>query len=348
MTHLAERPGAPLRSFGSRGRVIRRLAMALVPLTVLVAAVWWAVPMLSYSSFVPVPEFSEARLRELKANGVGTARIYGLDARGRAGDVEVRVTAGYMDERQIVLFMTLAPPARFTLSEAALRDQFGRVYRARSSFADSTTGEHIVTFEAPQPPLLVTGARLWLETTQIERERGPQRTRVSLSLPLVLTAPMGPTLAFFFLDMAINYGVMVVAALGYLALPHLAARMLKRREAWAAYLDGVTAGVLFLAIALPTYILIASAFRHDPAFSGRTRELDTYFTYVGMTRVALVVVWVIGVVIAFARARRAPTTGVAPFVSVAAVLLFLVLTLPLVEFAIACYIGTPFLLNPSC
>lgn len=331
-------------------RVIpRRPAIALVLLPLLLAAVWWAVPMLMYSSFVPVPVLSEARLIELKANGVHTARIYGLDAKGRAGDVEVSVRAGYMDERQIVLFMILSPPARFTFSDPELRDQFGRVYHPRSSFADSATGEHIVTFEAPQPPLLMTGARLWLEATQIEREPGPQRTRVSLSLPLVLTAWMGQTLAPFLLDMAINYVGMVVAALAYLGLIHVAVRVLGRREAWAPFTDGVTTGVLFLALALPTYILVAAAFRHVPSFSGRERDLDTYVTYIGMTRVALVVVEIVGLLIAFVRARRrAPTLARASLASAAAILLFLALTLPLVEFASACYIGTGFLLRATC
>lgn len=200
-----------------------------------------------------------------------------------AGDVTVRVRAGYMDDRQIVLFVELSPPARFVLAETWLRDQFGRVYRARSSFADSAIGEHIVTFDAPAPPLLLTGARLWLESRQIEREPGPERISIALSLAMILTAS-APTFAPFLLNMGINYAVLLAVAAAYLGLLYLIVHVLVRPETRGPLLGGITGGVLFLALTLPTYVLIATVARgcrgsarlrrhHAPARRVRERVL---------------------------------------------------------------------------
>lgn len=320
---------------------------ALVALTVAVAALalWWAAPALTYSSTVPPPVLSEARLRELKGN-IPTSGIHGIGSTLRVDGLEIQLLGGYMNERQLVLFLRLSPPARFVLSETTLRDQFGRVYAARSSFADAETGEHIVWFEAPQPPLTVTGARLWLESSRLERGAGPERVQVAVSLPFVLTSS-NSAWGSFLLGTAINYAVMAAVAVAYVSLFYLGA-LVTRRGAPRSVARGVRDGVLFLALALPTYVLIATSFRHVPSFSGRERELESYFTYLTVTRAALLVVWGAGLVTSFGRTLVVGKGAGSAVGSALAVLVFIVLTLPLVEFANACYIGAGFLLRPNC
>jgi hypothetical protein len=311
------------------------------------AIAWWSVPAVSPQPFVAPPVLSQTRQIELKAARVYTSRIVGLDVRGSTSGSDVRLVGGYLDPEQVVLFLRVDPPARLLSASTSLRDQFGRSYPVRGQAADLATGESVLYFGAPAFPLLQTGARFTLEASALERS-GAERVPASLSLSATVVAN-DPSWGAYLLDMAINYLVLAVAAGVYLGLTIAAVRLSgigpsTRR----AYLMGVSTGVLFAVLALPMFIAIGSLFRHDPIGpGGLERQLGAYLPF------AVVVFYLIqftAVMIGAERSERlsAVRRGRIWLASAAGVLLFLVLIQPLAEAANACYIGTGFLIHPSC
>jgi len=320
----------------------------LVVVLALGAIAWWSVPALTPQAFVAPPALSQNRMIELKANRVFTSRIVGLDVRGSTGGTDVRLVGAYMDAEQIVLFLRTDPPARTLAARTNLRDQFGRSYRIRSQFADLYTGESIVYFAAPGFPLLQTGARFTLEATELERS-GLQRVPASLSLSATVVAN-DPTLGAYLLDVAINYAVLAVAAGLFLILALAAAWLFRVRPATRrAFLGGLSGALLFVVVALPTYVAIAFLIRHDPIGpGGLERQTSAFLAAVEMT--VFYGLQVAAVALGLLRANRIAhvRAGRLGLATGAAVLSFLLLIQPLAEFANACYIGAGFLLHPSC
>jgi hypothetical protein len=332
----------PLRPFDVRIVLALLVALALVVIT------WWSAPALSPQTFVAPPALSQNRLIELKANRVFSSRIVGLDVRASTGGTQVRLIGGYVDAEQIVLFLRMEPPARSLPATTNLRDQFGRSYAVRAQAADLATGESVLYFSAPAFPLLQTGARLTLEASELERA-GFERVPASLSLTATVLAN-DPSLGAYVLDMAINYLVLGLAAAVYLALTIAGLRLFpagpSRRR---AYLAGVSSALLFIVIALPTYIAVAALLRHDPIGpGGLNRQPDALL----MTAEVIVfyAIQAAAVVIGVMRTKRVAQirTGRLGQASGAAVIAFLVLIQPLAEAANACYIGWGFLLRMSC
>jgi hypothetical protein len=115
-----------------------------------------------------------------------------------------------------------------------------------------------------------------------------------------------------------------------------------------AFLGGLSAALLFIAVTLPTYIAIGFLLRHDPIGpGGLSREPNAYL-------VAAHVVVFCGLRLAAVALGVIRTNRIAPMragrlglAAGSAVFVFLVLIQPLAEFANACYIGTGFLLHPS-
>jgi hypothetical protein len=320
----------------------------LVVAVALAAIAWWSVPALTPQTFVAPPVLSQNRMLELKASHVSTSRIVGLDISASTGGSQVRLVGGYMDDEQIVLFMRMDPPARTVSARTNLRDQFGRSYRIRGQFADLSTGESILYFAAPGFPLLQTGARFTLESSELERS-GLERVPASLSLNAIVLAN-DPTVGAYLLDMAIDYVVLAVAAAVYWLLTFAGARLFRvTAPTRKAFLGGLSSALLFILLALPTYVAIASLLRHDPIGpGGLERQPNAY-----LGTVELIVFYAIQVgAVAFGAVRtnriaemRGRRLGLA---TGAAVIAFLVLIQPLAEFANACYIGAGFLLHPSC
>jgi hypothetical protein len=309
---------------------------------------WWSIPALSPQTFVVPPALSQNRLIELKANRVFSSRIVGLDVRASTGGTEVRLVGGYIDADQIVLFLRLDPPARSLPVTTNLRDQFGRSYAVRAQAADLATGESVLYFSAPGFPLLQTGARLTLEASELERA-GFERVPASLSLTATVLAN-DPTLGWYVRDMAINYLVLGLAAAVYLALTIVGLRLVRpapsKRQ---AYLAGLSSALLFIVVALPTYIAVAAMLRHDPIGPGGLNRQPDAFIVAGEVLV-FYVLQVAAVVIGVKRANRLADMPSRRFgqASGAAVVAFLVLIQPLAEIANACYIGWGFLLRMSC
>jgi hypothetical protein len=310
--------------------------------------VWWSVPALTPQTFVAPPVLSQSRVLELKASRVFTSRIVGLDVRASSGGTQVRLVGGYMDAEQIVLFLRMEPPARTVPASTNLRDQFGRSYRVRSQFADIATGDSILYFAAPGFPLVQSGARLTLEASELERN-GVERLPASLTLTAIVLAN-DPTLGAYLLDVAINYLVLAVAAGVYLLLTIAGVRLFRVRAiSRQAFLGGVSAALLFIVVMLPTYVAIAFLLRHDPIGpGGLERQPNTYV--LGAHVVFFYAIQLAAVAFGVLRTNRIArirTRGLG-LATGTAVFAFLVLIQPLAEFANACYIGTGFLLRPSC
>lgn len=312
------------------------------------AIAWWSVPALTPQTFVAPPVLSQNRMIELKASRVFTSRIVGLDVRGSTGGIDVRLVGAYMDAQQIVLFLRTDPPARTLAARTNLRDQFGRSYRIRGQFADLSTGESIVYFAAPGFPLLQTGARFTLEATELER-RGLERVPASLSLSAIVVAN-DPTLGAYLLDVAINYAVLAVAAGLFLILALAGARLFwMRATTRRAFLGGLSSALLFVVVALPTYVAIAFLIRHDPIGpGGLERQTNAFLEAVEIA--FFYGLQVAAVALGLLRTNRIAhvPAGRLGLATGAAVLSFLGLIQPLAEFANACYLGAGFLLHPSC
>jgi hypothetical protein len=319
----------------------------LVVALALAVGVWWSMPALTAGrgggASLPL---SPARLIELKSRDVGTARINRLDARAASAGYEARLVGGYMDARQMVLFAYVDPPARFSPEAITLRDQFGRTYHLTAETADIATGENVVYFDAPAFPILLTGARLRLDVAQLDR--GPVvRTPVSLSLSAVVTA-RDEAWGGYVVNMAINYVALAVVSLAYLALLFAACVAARVGEATrSAFLARVLPAVAFTAVAVPTYIAVATLFRHNPVGAGGLQR--PFEQYVPAAEVVFFTLLVIAALIAIASAVRARAVSrlVAP-ATIAAVVAYLVAIFPLAEFANACYVGVGFILQPSC
>ena len=342
MTRAISAAPRPLRPFNVR------ILLALLVALAFIAVAWWSIPALSPQTFVAPPVLSQNRLIELKASGVFSSRIVGLDMRASTGGAQVRLVGGYMDAQQIVLFMRMDPPARSLPASTHLRDQFGRSYAVHAQVADLATGESVLYFFAPGFPLLQTGARFTLEASELERA-GSERVPASLSLTATVLAN-DPTVGAYVRDMAINYLVLALAAAAYLALTIAGIRLFraapsKRR----AYLAGVSSALLFIVITLPTYIAVAALLRHDPIGpGGLIRQPSAYVA--AAEAIVFYVIQAAAVVIGVMRTNRVAQMrgGQLGLFSGAAVFAFLALIQPLAEFANACYIGWGFLLRMSC
>ena len=342
--------GGPLRP-----RRLRPLFLA-AGLIALGVAIWWAVPAVVPQAYGPAPAFSQPRLIELKAQRVPSARIRGLDASAMSGDVRARLFAGYVDPERIALFLRLEPPARPALNALRLTDQFGRSYRFTGALADVDTGENILYFEGPGIPLSITGLRLALDIDRIERGRELEPQAARLALKTVLVG--GDEWNGYALNMAINYVALATAGLAYVGVTLVAIRISRgRRGPIVPFERGLIAGVAFAVLILPTYIAIATLFRHEPVGpGGLQRPLEEY---VPGSMIAFFAIEAAAIVVAVALASRTVRpVGTGPgaasgraWIALAAglaVLAFLVLTLPLAEFANACYVGTGFILRPQC
>jgi hypothetical protein len=334
-------PG-PLRPLSSL--ILPGLVVALA----FAAIAWWSIPALTPQTFVAPPVLSQNRMLELKASRVHMSRIVGLDITASTGGTQVRLVGGYMDAEQIVLFMRMDPPARTVSARTNLRDQFGRSYRIRGQFADLSTGESILYFTAPGFPLLQTGARFTLESSELERT-GPQRVPASLSLSAIVLLN-DPSVGAYLLDMAINYLVLAVASGAYLIVM-LAGALLFRVAAPVrkAFVGGLSSALLVLLVTLPTSVAIASLIRHDPIGPGGfERQRNEYLAAV--EAIVFYAIQVGAVAFGVMRTNRIARmrAGRLGFATGVAVLLFLALIQPLAEFANACYVGTGFLLHPSC
>jgi hypothetical protein len=101
-----------------------------------------------------------------------------------------------------------------------------------------------------------------------------------------------------------------------------------------------------LALAAPIHLTLGIWIRHDPpGFGGLQRQDQTYLFVAGASFVALLALTLLSAPLAaFLRTRHSGAT----LASLVGSALLVVLAFPILEFSNACYIGRPFLLQPSC
>jgi hypothetical protein len=195
---------------------------------------------------------------------------------------------------------------------------------------------------------LQTGARLALEASELERS-GLERVPASLSLNAIVVAN-DPTVGAYLLDISINYVGLAVAAAVYWVLTFAGVRLFRvAGPARQAFLGGLSSALLFIVLALPTYVGIAFLLRHEPIGpGGLERQPDAHLATA--EAVAFYAIQVAAVGFGLVRTKRIAhmAGGRLSLATGVAVLSFLVLIQPLAEFANACYVGGGFLLHPSC
>lgn len=333
----------------------------LVTLGVIAAALalWWAVPAVAPPAYGPPPTLSESRMRELRSQ-ISYAWIRGMDVRESSGGVSARLFGGYLEADRIILFLHLAPPGRPSPIEGAtLRDQFGRGYRITGSFSDIDTGENILHFEGPGILASLAGLRLTLDVPAVDRGTASERRRVDLSLnaTLVTQTEWSGWLGAYATNLAINVAVLAVAGLAYAGLVLGGIRLAVRSRPWLPTLrGGLVSGITFITLALPTYITLGSLARHDPIGPrGLERPLGEYVpwamaAFFAIESAAIVIAAVSAARSADIRTGSAGSAGRRSILALvaAAMLGFLVLTLPFAELMNACYIGVGFILRPQC
>jgi hypothetical protein len=158
-------------------------------------------------------------------------------------------------------------------------------------------------------------------------------------------------------DAEIVLGVLVVLgvpALAFLVLLAAAswwrARRAGRSVTWR-FLRSVAAAVLLFVVAVSLFETVAAYFRHEPPGPGHQyRQGDAYRVFIDAARFGFFLLY--GVVAAlgggmgYLANRRAGGRGV--MITVAMVVLFMLLTMPLAEFMNACAVGESFVLRGSC
>jgi hypothetical protein len=125
------------------------------------------------------------------------------------------------------------------------------------------------------------------------------------------------------------------------------------RHAAATWWTVTTVAIALLVVALTAFESIASHFRTVPHGSGFEREGSDYDQFVSRSKAVFVALYVLVLVfsatVAYVRVRqhkgrRRSLAGA----TAAAVLMFMALSLPFVEFANSCNIGQSFVLDTSC
>lgn len=339
---------------------VRPLLVAL-GVTAAALALWWAVPAVAPPAYGPPPTLSGSRMRELKASQIGYASIRGMDVRASSGGANARLFGGYLEVDRIILFLRLDPPGRPSPVEGTtLRDQFGRGYRVTGWSSDIDTGENILHFEGPGLLASLTGLRLTLDVPAVDRGTESERRRVDLSLnaTLVTQSEWRGWLGAYATNLAISVAVLAVAGLAYAGLVLVGIRLAVRSRPWLpAFRRGLLSGIAFTALALPAYITLGSSLaRHDPIGPrGLQRPPEEYVPWAMAAFFAIAAAAIFVAAVSSARSAGAWTGsgGSAgrrwvPALAAAAMLGFLVLTLPFAELMNACYIGTGFILKAQC
>ena len=161
----------------------------------------------------------------------------------------------------------------------------------------------------------------------------------------VLEQGIGEALAHASIAVAL-YGLLLaaVALLMYASLGTRAA---------AAFLAASLAVIWAFAAAIVFAEFAALYFRHVPHGSGANRQGEDYERFVALAQAAIVGLYVLWAAIALAlgsqlRRRFDGRQRIAATATVVAVLGFLIVSVPPVEFMNSCYIGRPIALQPSC
>ena len=112
-----------------------------------------------------------ALLRDAGLTGAGT-KVTSVGAVASSSGFRLQLVGAYADSARTVLLLRASPavqPFDVPGYDIQLSDQFGRSYNVQSGQTDSRTGQVIVQFDALAWPDALTGARLTLKVTAVQR-----------------------------------------------------------------------------------------------------------------------------------------------------------------------------------
>jgi hypothetical protein len=101
-------------------------------------------------------------------------RFTALDSRATSSGYTVRLVAGYADNNQTVLVLSVDPPDHNVFGQTELTDQFGRTIALSGGMSDARTGDNVLIFHALPWPDSTIGARLRLHASTLEAAPGGQ------------------------------------------------------------------------------------------------------------------------------------------------------------------------------
>lgn len=107
-------------------------------------------------------------LRDAGLVGAGD-RVTAVGAVSESSGFKLELIGAYADSTRTVLLLRSEPAILPLGFSANLTDQFGRTYSTSSGQGDSRTGEVIAQFDALAWPDALTGARVTLKVTSVER-----------------------------------------------------------------------------------------------------------------------------------------------------------------------------------
>jgi hypothetical protein len=177
-------------------------------------------------------------------------RFTALDSRATSSGYTVRLVAGYADNNQTVLVLSVQPPDHSLIGRMELTDQFGRAIEFSGSISDARSGDNVLIFHALPWPDSILGARLRLHASTLEAAprgqplagdwtlQGTIPVEFSRPLPLPATGALGDSTVRFIRAEATSATVsiqmeisgplanqldrMVGPTIPYVAKPHLA------------------------------------------------------------------------------------------------------------------------------
>ncbi len=99
-------------------------------------------------------------------------RFTALDSRATSSGYTVRLVAGYADNNQTVLVLSVDPPDHSLFGRTELTDQFGRTIAYSGGVSDGRTGDNVLIFSGLPWPDSILGARLRLHASTLEAVPG--------------------------------------------------------------------------------------------------------------------------------------------------------------------------------
>jgi hypothetical protein len=151
-----------------RRQLVRALALGVATLLIATAVLY----------FVPAADATLADapiagdlLRDAGLAGAGN-RVTAVGAVSESSGIRLQLIGAYADSTRTVLLIRSNPavlPLGARVFDAQLTDQFGRSYFSGSGQSDSRTGQIVMTFDALAWPDALTGARITLKVSGVER-----------------------------------------------------------------------------------------------------------------------------------------------------------------------------------
>ena len=171
----AAEPGARRTRSVQRRPRWATVALAVVLLIVVVSGASFYAPRFA-QALADAPIVGTAVGPALRSAGLAglQGRFTALDSRATSSGYTVRLVAGYADNNQTLLVLSVDPADRSLFGRTQLTDQFGRTIASSGGISDARTGDNVLIFQALPWPDSTLGARLRLHVSTLESVPGGQ------------------------------------------------------------------------------------------------------------------------------------------------------------------------------